>query len=144
MKPSADQETWYTVARHYLKFNVVGAIGIGVQLAMLALLVSGFKIDYLLATFLAVEVAVLHNFVWHEHWTWADRRGLDHRGKVSRLIRFNVTTGAFSILGNLILMKLLVSQFQLHYFLANIITIGTLSVINFLVSDRFVFRQPET
>ena len=29
-----------------------------------------------LATVLSVEIAVLHNFVWHENVTWADRKGL--------------------------------------------------------------------
>ena len=57
----------------WLKFNFVGAVGVGVQLAMLALLVSGLGLGYMVATALAVETAVLHNFVWHERFTWADR-----------------------------------------------------------------------
>ncbi len=33
---------------------------------------------YLVATALAVEMAVLHNFFWHRRWTWADRRDPEH------------------------------------------------------------------
>ena len=55
---------WREVGHHWLKFNTVGAIGIGVQLAALAALKSGLELNYLLATGLAVEAAVLHNFVW--------------------------------------------------------------------------------
>jgi len=56
------------------RFSLVGAIGIAVQLGMLAALVA-MKMNYLLATGLAVEAAVLHNFLWHQRYTWADRAG---------------------------------------------------------------------
>ena len=59
----------------WLKFNAVGGMGILVQLGALALLKSGLHLDYLPATALAVEVTVLHNFLWHERFTWADRCG---------------------------------------------------------------------
>ncbi len=57
----------------FSKFNFVGGIGIAVQFAALFLLKSVFNFNYLLATALAVETAVLHNFVWHERFTWVDR-----------------------------------------------------------------------
>ena len=123
-----------------MKFNLVGAIGIAVQLATLAVLTSGLHVEYLLATALAVETAVLHNFMWHERYTWADRRSLRRRDVAARLLRFNCTTGAISIGGNLLLMRLLVGQAHLPAIVANLITIAACSVVNFLVSDRVVFR----
>jgi putative flippase GtrA len=53
-------------------FNAVGLAGVAVQLACLALLVHAGS-HYLAATALAVEAAVLHNFLWHQRWTWRDR-----------------------------------------------------------------------
>jgi putative flippase GtrA len=126
-----------TTALRWLKFNVVGAGGIVVQLVALTFLKSGLKLDYLLATAIAVEAAVLHNFLWHERFTWADRMG--SRAWI-RLIKFNLTTGLFSIVGNLLLMRVLVGTLHLNYFLANILTIATCSIVNFVVSDRFVFQ----
>jgi putative flippase GtrA len=123
----------------WLKFNAVGAGGIGVQLAALANLKSGLQMDYLQATALAVEAAVIHNYLWHERFTWADRT----RGKSwGRFAKFNLTTGLFSILGNVLLMRALVGGAYLNYFLANVITIATCSILNFFVSDRFVFEEP--
>ena len=89
----------------WLKFNAVGAIGIAVQLAALALLKSCLGMNYLLATALAVEAAVLHNFVWHERFTWADRPTTD---RFKRLLKFNLTAGLFSIAGNVAFTHLLV------------------------------------
>ena len=57
----------------FSKFNLVGAIGIAVQFSALFLLKNVFNFNYLVATALAVETAVLHNFCWHERFTWVDR-----------------------------------------------------------------------
>ncbi len=133
------------LARRWLRFTTVGGMGIVVQLVVLAILKGLLAIDYLLATALAVEIAVLHNFVWHERWTWSERT----RGRrrtlllLERLLRFNLTTGMVSILSNLVLMRLLVGQVHLHYLLANLLTIAICSLANFLVSEMFVFQKPK-
>ena len=130
-----------TTGRRWLKFNLVGAIGIVVQLAMLGILASVLKLDYLPATALAVEVAVLHNFLWHERFTWADRASVTRRQALLRLVRFNLTTGAVSILGNLLLMRLLVGQVHLPSLPANLVSIAGCSMVNFLMSEFIVFRS---
>ena len=126
--------------RRWVKFNSVGAIGVGVQLAVLTLLVGQLGLNYLVATALAVEAAVLHNFLWHERWTWADRFESGRRGWLRRLIQFNLTTGVFSIVGNLVFMRIFVETFGIHFLVANLMTIIVCSIINFLVSDRLVFQ----
>jgi len=175
----------------WCKFNFVGGIGIGVQFAALFLLKSVLHFNYLFATAIAVEAAVVHNFVWHEQFTWVDRMKLDQvqaawrtaapgaaepsaekRGfgwrsafsaaikpffawralapavlrscygpSFRRLLRFNLTNGAVSILGNLALMKVMVGQGHMNYLLANAIAIALCSLANFLVSDEWVFAK---
>ena len=75
-----------TLIARWLKFNAVGLMGVGVQLAMLVVLASGLRIDYLPATALAVETAILHNFLWHERYTWADRTQIAAGGWLRRLV----------------------------------------------------------
>ncbi len=120
----------------WVKFNAVGGVGILVQLGVLTLLRSGLGMNYLIATAIAVEVTVLHNFLWHERFTWADR--CDGKS-IHRLIRFNLTTGLISILGNLVMMKLLAGVGGLNYFVANLLSITVCSLANFVVGDRWVF-----
>jgi putative flippase GtrA len=120
----------------WLKFNIVGAIGVLVQLAVLGLLQSSLQVNYLVATALAVEAAVLHNFFWHEAFTWADR-GTGKR--LSRLVTFNLATGFFSIIGNLVMMALLVGDAGMSSLPANLISIAICSLGNFLIADRLVF-----
>jgi putative flippase GtrA len=133
---------WPPWLRHWLKFNAVGGIGILVQLLALAILKGLLHLDYLLATAVAVETAVLHNFVWHERWTWVERTRSagDVRGVLGRLARFNLSTGAVSIVANLLFMRLLVGRFHLQYLIANLLSIAVTSLANFLLSDLFVFR----
>jgi putative flippase GtrA len=131
---------WGHTAVRWLKFNLVGALGIGVQLAALLALKSGFHLNYLLATALAVEAALVHNFVWHERFTWADRVQRSWRKSLRRLLRFNLTTGAVSILGNLALMKVMVDLGHTNYLVANGVAIAVCSLANFLVSNEYVFN----
>src|SRR5262249_41261445 len=115
--------------RTWLKFNAVGALGITVQLGVLALLKSGAGLRYLPATAIAVETAVLHNFMWHERWTWFERTR-STRGLPDRLARFHLANGVVSIWGNLALMWLFVARFGMGYFVANLLAIATCSIAN--------------
>lgn len=55
-------KSWPPTATRWLKFNLVGGMGIAVQLLMLIALKSGLRFNYLIATALAVETAVIHNY----------------------------------------------------------------------------------
>ena len=125
----------------WLKFNAVGTLGIGLQLAVLFALKSGFHLSYLPAAALAVEAAVVHNFLWHERYTWADRVQPSWRKSLPRLLRFNLTNGAVSILGNLALMKLMVGLGHMNYLIASGVAIALCSLANFLVSEEWVFED---
>ena len=124
----------------WLKFNLVGGLGIAVQLSVLFGLKSGIHFNYLLATALAVEVAVVHNFLWHERYTWVDRVHPSWRSSLPRLLRFNLAAGAVSILGNLALMKLMVGLGHVNYLIANGVAVAVCSLLNFLVSEEWVFE----
>jgi putative flippase GtrA len=127
--------------RTFLKFNMVGVIGIPVQLSVLALLKSGLGIHYLIATALAVETAVLHNFTWHERWTWAERTKAAPSGLLGRLVRFHLSNGLITICGNLSVMWVLVSRLHVSYLIANVFAMGVCAIANFVASDRLVFQK---
>jgi putative flippase GtrA len=138
---AAPEQSRHTLQRsRLLKFSMVGAAGIAVQLATLAVLVAmGF--NYLLATALAVEIAILHNFFWHRRFTWASRlSGAGHTARGS-LIRFHLGNGLISLLGNLIMMRVLEGVLHLPVIGANILAITTCWLSNFFIGDRWVFRR---
>lgn len=125
--------------RRWIAFSLVGALGVLIQLAVLTALTSG-GLHYLLATVMAVEAAVLHNFAWHQWVTWRDRRGGSIRALLSRLSRFHAANGVVSLVGNVVLMAVLVDVAGLDAFAANLVAVGACSMINFYASDTMVFR----
>ena len=122
------------------KFNLVGGIGMGVQLALLALLNRAMPGRYLLVSAVAIEVTLLHNFAWHRHYTWRDRRGAISR--LEALMRFHLSNGVVSMLGNLVLMQSLIHRAHLPLLIANAIAILCCSVVNFFIGNLWAFARP--
>ena len=120
------------------KFNLVGAMGMVLQLSALAVFERCVPGHYLIASAAAVELAILHNFVWHLHYTWRDRR--DDSAPLIRLVRFHLSNGLVSMVGNLVILRFLVQQVRLPILVADCIAILCCSLINFCLGDRWVFR----
>ena len=134
MRPEARLQASFGGAR-LARFAGVGLAGFAVQLAVLwALARTG--LPALIATALAVEAAVLHNFLWHQRWTWADRTG---DGVRRRLLRFHVATGLVSIAGNVVLTAVYITVAHVSLLTANILAVATMSLVTFAVADRWVF-----
>jgi len=130
------------------KFNAVGAMGVLVQLAALAAINRLWPGHYLWATAGAIEITLMHNFVWHLRWTWSDQSGRDRRGRESAAAqcrRFHLSNGLVSMLGNLALMRLFVNGVHLPVLGANAVAISICSAVNFCLADLWVFagqRRP--
>jgi putative flippase GtrA len=129
------------LAVRWLKFNLVGALGIVVQMGAFALLFSACHLNYMVATALAVETAVLHNFVWHERYTWKHLPRGTARDIGWRLLRFHAGNGAISMAGNVALMRLFVGVLHIHHYVASGLAIALCSILNFAASEWFVFRK---
>ncbi len=122
----------------WLKFNLVGAMGALLQLAALALLHRRIPGHNLLASAAAVELALLHNFAWHSRYTWRDRH--ENTASLPRLVRFHLSNGAVSMVGNLSLIRLLVQGAHVPLIPANGIAILSCSIVNFALGDVWAFR----
>jgi putative flippase GtrA len=119
------------------KFNLVGAMGMAVQLAALALLNRCAAGHYLMASAAALELTLLHNFVWHLRYTWPDRRAPS--ALLAQLIRFHLSNGLVSMLGNLALMRLLVDEARIPVLASNSIAILCCSIVNFCLGNNWAF-----
>ncbi len=120
------------------KFNLVGAVGMAVQLSALALFNRLAPGHYLYATAAAIELTLVHNFIWHLHFTWRDRR--EHSALLGQLVRFHLSNGLISMLGNLVLMRVLVHEARMPVLASNCIAILCCSIINFMLGNSWAFR----
>ena len=124
------------------RFYAVGALGIGVQMGVLAALLDGTGLDYRIATAIAVEAAVLHNFVWHERWTWADRPASG--SLFGRLCRFHAANGIVSLVGNIAFVHLIAGVLGAPPKAAGLAAIALCSILNFAAADRLVFAARQS
>ncbi|CAN5801779.1 hypothetical protein BH18ACI5_BH18ACI5_28970 [soil metagenome] len=124
--------------RRWLTFNGVGLVGTALQLGVLAFLTRQLGLSPAWATPLAVEAAILHNFVWHQRVTW--RGNLIKGETVRRLLQFHALNGLVSLAGNAAITILLAGQ-GMHVLLANVIAILACATVNFVLGERVVFRK---
>ena len=126
----------------WTRFAGVGVMGFVVQLVTLQLLNSLVRVHPIVAVALSVEAAILHNFIWHERWTWRDRVSRSTRGGVlDRLVRFNAAAGTVSLVGNVIFTTVFASVFHLPLLIANVVAVGCLTALNYFLADRLAYRR---
>jgi putative flippase GtrA len=120
------------------RFVLVAAGGFIVQMTVLSLL-AGRAVALPLAVAIAVEAAILHNFFWHERWTFAGRRfGRD--GRLQRWWQFNAAAAVTSVTGNILITGGLLAWMPMPPTAANAIAVVTIGALNFLLADRWAFR----
>jgi putative flippase GtrA len=130
-----------TTTQRWLVFNAVGAMGFGLQMVLLWTFVRIAALMPAAAAGLAIELTVLHNFVWHVILTWRDRP-CSAREAVRRLVRFHAANGAISLVGGMSLVWAGTQMFDLHFLVANLMAVAVCAVLNYFVSDRWAFRRP--
>lgn len=115
-----------------LRFGVVGAVGTVVNLAVLTLLFDVLGWGFTRSSAIATEVAIVHNYLGNELWTFHLRRLT-----WGRLLRFNsVSLVALAVT----VVTATVLKEVIDYRLAQLIGIGAGSGINFLVNFRWTWR----
>ncbi|MFL5894805.1 MAG: GtrA family protein [Thermoleophilaceae bacterium] len=117
------------------KFCLVGLSGYVVNLAVFTFSLKVLSVHHLVAATFAFVVAVLNNFWWNRHWTFAARGG--HAGfQAARF--FTVSVGAFLI--QLTLLELLVSVAGLPKIPAQAISLVLATPVNFVGNKMWSFR----
>ncbi len=126
-----------TLAR-FAKFNLVGIFGAMVQLAAMAALTKFLRASA--ATPIAVEIALLHNLIWHERFTW---RGAGRASAIEiarRACKFHASNGLVSLAGNTTLIYVLVERWKTPVLISAAVAIAICSVFNFLLAARWIWR----
>lgn len=117
-----------------VKFGAVGASGYAVNLAVFWIAHEQFGIHYLVAAVIAFCFAVLNNFWWNRHWTFAARGG--HAGfQAARFFVVSLVALAF----NLALLKVLVAV-GVEPLPAQAIAIVCVTPVNFVGNKLWSFR----
>jgi putative flippase GtrA len=116
-----------------VKFLIVGGLGTLVNTVTLILLYHYLHLPLIAASALATELAICHNFVLNDYWTFG-RRGLS----LIRFVRFNTVSlgGQFITVATL---WLLVRYTDLHFVVANLFGVGLAVIWNFVVNVHWTW-----
>src|SRR5919201_2197210 len=118
------------------KFCAVGGTGYAINIGVFALLAVPLHVHHLVAATLAFLVAVLNNFWWNRHWTFAARDG--HAG--FQAMRF-FTVSVLAFLFSLGLLELLIGGFGAPKVAAQAISIAAATPLNFLGNKMWSFGR---
>jgi len=123
-----------------IKFILVGASGVIVNLGLLYFLKEFLKINYLVAGLVAIEISIINNFVLNSLWTWKDKFTTSLKIILFRFLKFNFSTGFSILVINFLFLWVLTEYFHFYYILSQSIGIIMGSIINFLLYHYWVFK----
>jgi dolichol-phosphate mannosyltransferase len=125
------------MVRRFGKFGIVGATGVVVNTGVLWLLTHGLGLYYLFASPVAIEIAMVTNYLLNNNWTFLDRRAsfVAWPG----VARYHaVSFGGMLI--NIGILHALVTWTNTPVVPANLIGIGVATIWNFILSIGWTFR----
>jgi dolichol-phosphate mannosyltransferase len=120
----------------FLRFALVGASGVAINMGALWLLTTSVGLPVPVASVIAIELSILSNFTLNDLWTW---RGVDKKRYPVRAGQYHASVAVTAVLNWLILVGLH-SGLGVHYLVANLAGIAVGTLLNFFINDAWTFR----
>jgi dolichol-phosphate mannosyltransferase len=131
----------------FLRFGLVGLSGVFVDMAVLYVLHDPSLLGWGLtrSKIIASETAIINNFLWNDRWTFSDisSRQRGKRQRFRRFLKFNLICLVGLVL-NVSLLNLLFNYFHLNPYVANLIAIGAVTLLNFWLNLKLSWRVTDT
>lgn len=124
--------------RRFFRFALVGGSGVLVNMGVLILLVSKARWSPVMAAPIAIEFAVVNNFLLNDRWTFGDKRG--GRSLFQRFVRYNALTLG-GVLISALTLAALVTFSRMHYVVANLFAIGVGTLWNYSTNSLLTWAS---
>jgi len=125
----------------FLRFLGVGFSGLLVNSIALAAFTEFAAIHFLYSAILATQVSTLWNFGLTETWVFGKREA--ERPFLQRLVGFLLVNNLLLLLRGPI-MTLMVTQWGVHYLIANLVSLFAMTVLRYLVADHLIWNKGGT
>ncbi len=121
-----------------MKFCLVGASGVVVNLGLLWILTEFVGLFYLVSAAVSVEVSILSNFALNELWTFRDR-ARSAKGALKRVAKFNlICVGGLMI--NLVILGAMTELFGVYYMISALFGIAAAVLWNYVMSTMWAWK----
>ena len=122
----------------FMKYSLVGVSGVFVNLGLYLFLTRYYEISEVVAPLIAIESALVSNFILNNFWTFG-KRITQSRIRV-KFVKFHLVSG-FSALINYSAFLTLFLVFGLYDILANLIGIGLAAIVNYLINSNWTWKD---
>lgn len=123
-----------------VKFALVGSSGVLVNMGFFFIFNEIIRLAYQISSIIAIEIAIINNFIWNAYWTWKDRKTANVKEKRIRFLKYHLITGASSLMNYGILI-LLVEAAHMNKYIANLIGILIAMGFNFILNHKWTFKK---
>lgn len=116
-------------------FCIVGLSGVLVNMGILWTLTQFVGFHYLWASPIAIEIAILNNFIWNDLWTFRARRQNPLKIRLAAFHLISIGGGAINWA-----ILFLLTQGGVFYLISNLIGIGVAFLWNYYANSRLTWR----
>jgi dolichol-phosphate mannosyltransferase len=125
---------------HFIEFATVGASGILVNTAALALFTDLAHIYYLFSAVFATVVSTTWNFALTELWVFRNRHG--QTGRLKRYVLFFIMNNLALLFRGPILYAL-TTWLNVYYLVSNLISLTILTIVRYFLADSWIWGEPK-
>ncbi|MCW3130490.1 MAG: GtrA family protein [Methanophagales archaeon] len=121
-----------------IKFSIVGVIGAGINTGFLWILTDLAGLYYLFSSVVAIEIAIMMQFMMNDRWTFRDRKTTDAGQFIKRIFKSNLwRSGGLAV--NVSVLYLFTAYIGVYYLLSNIFGIICAFSLNYILESRLTW-----
>jgi len=124
---------------HLPKFVFIGLTGLVVNTFLMYVFTDLLNFHYLVSAVFATQGSTLWNFIWTDKWVFPDR-GTLKMSLGQRMAGFYAVNNVL-LVGRSPFLALFVSFLGVQYLLANVITLGLMTIIRYGTADKVLWQE---
>ncbi|MBI5224910.1 GtrA family protein [Candidatus Micrarchaeota archaeon] len=122
----------------FVKFIIIGISATILTVLFTYILTEYAKLYYLLAAIISTQSGIVWNFLWHDNWTWKNRK--KSASVFKRFLSFEAIY-VVSQAANVFLLFVFTEYFKIHYILSLLTAIGITFLYNYVMNHKFTFKE---
>lgn len=120
----------------FVRFGLVGVVGLAVNSVSLLAAVQLFRLHYLMGVVIATQISTILNFILTDAWVF--RTEFARRTPLARFSQFWLLNNTFLVLRGPIIW-LLTSLVSMHYIVSNLLSLVLILLIRYAVAERLIW-----
>lgn len=124
-------------SKRFIKYCIVGTMGIVVNTAILLFSTEILKIFYLLSAAVAYEISILTNFVMNDQWTFKEL--VTHKSFLNRALQYNWTQ-IVSVIFGILLLYVFTEFLFINYIISNLISIVITTLFRYYMCMNIIWK----